>query len=406
MPPKQNQPLPRVGNAPCEIDFTAMAADLRAVCMMNGNCLACRHPVVAHIAAQAAAPAPAPAPVLAAVVDPLLRQGPSPCLVLSPAEGLRQSLQSWQDSARCLPEDLSRWRDSFETIKVSFFDGHAQVVLENVAAEGTLASRKFLLRNRPDEMTDVQQTAVGCALRRAHYLGVALWHVFRMVARHEWKVEGRPGYVLRSAVEIPVAVHIAEEAIAERLRELLGHRLPQLEQLSDPKYPMWLGIFAGTLPIETLQSSLEEIFRSRCAAWRTANSGAFCNTFERENEIARSRPLVLQMTGATPRNLPGPSKRDENHQPQKRPNHSRKRTRSGFVNGASGFPVERTAAQRPAKAGNVSDNFSPKPSQVRAGNSYSDQASKPPQRPTERNFAQQAARSGNAHGGARTSPPQ
>ena len=219
MPPKHNHPLPPVGNAPCEIDFASLAADLRAVCMVNGNCSACRHPVVAHIAARAAVPAQAPVPVVAAQPDPLLRQGPSPCLVLSPAEGLRQSLQSWQDSVRCMPEDLSRWRDSFETIKVSFFDGHAQVVLENIAAEGPLASRKFLLRGRPDDMTDVQQTAVGCALRRAHYLGVALWHVFRMSARHDWKVEGRPGYVLRSAAELPVAIHIAEEAIAERLRE-------------------------------------------------------------------------------------------------------------------------------------------------------------------------------------------
>ena len=87
---------------------------------------------------------------------------------------------------------------------------------------------------------------------------------------------------------------MAEEAIAERLRELLGHRLPQLEQLSDPKYPMWLGVFAGTLPIETLQTNLEEIFRSRCCAWRSANSGSFCNPFERENELARSRPILLQ----------------------------------------------------------------------------------------------------------------
>ena len=248
MPPKQNNLAP-IGGAPCAIDFASLAPDLRAVCMINGACSACRHPVVAHIAARAAAPVVPPE----AAVDPLLRTGPSPCIVVSPAEGLRQSLQAWQDSVRCPAEDLCRWRDAFETIKVALFDGHAQVVLENVVGAGPMVSRKFRLRVEPGAMTSEQQSAVGCALRRAHYLGVALWHVFRMNARHDWKVSGRPGYVLRAAVELPVAVHVAEEVIAERLRELLGHRLPQLEQLSDPKYPMWLGVFAGTVPIENLR---------------------------------------------------------------------------------------------------------------------------------------------------------
>jgi hypothetical protein len=169
------------------------------------------------------------------------------------------------------------------------------VILENVVAQGPMSTRKFCLKSEPASMTPEHQSAVGCALRRAHYLGVALWHIFRLTSRFDWKVSGRPGYVLRAAIELPVAVHLCEEAIAERLRELLGHRLPQLEQLSDARYPMWLGVFAGTLPIETLQSSLEEIFRSRCLAWRAANAGAFCNPFERDNELVRSKPIVVNL---------------------------------------------------------------------------------------------------------------
>ena len=282
----------------CAINFANMAEylynDLAEGVGAAARCLACRHPVFEHVAAQAAIAQPRPP---AAVPDPLLRVGPCPGLNVTPAEQLRFNIQNWQDSGRVRTEDRDRWTSSFSLLKAALFDGHAQDILENIVAEGTGASRKFRLREGVLELPRERISQIGSSFRRAHYVGIALYHILRAENRHLWKDLAKPGYVLRAEVELPVTVFTAEQALAEPLHEIPGQLLPRLDQIQDSKYPIWLGVFAATIPIDTFQSSIEQAFKDVCAAWKTANPGAFCNPFERTTELERRRPLHITVQG-------------------------------------------------------------------------------------------------------------
>jgi hypothetical protein len=282
----------------CAINFGAMAEylynDLAEGVGAAARCLACRHPVYEHVAALAAVQHP-PAPV--AVPDPLLRVGPCPGLNVNPSEQLRFNIQNWQDSGHVRPEDRDRWTSSFALLKAALFDGHSQDILDNIVAEGSGALRKFKLRDGVLEFPRERISQIGSSFRRAHYVGVALYHILRAENRHLWKDLSKPGYVLRAEAEIPVTVFTAEQALAEPLHEIPGQLLPRLDQIQDSKYPIWMGVLAATIPIDTFQSSIEQAFKDVCAAWRAANAGAFCNPFERTTELERRRPLHITVQG-------------------------------------------------------------------------------------------------------------
>ena len=103
---------------------------------------------------------------------------------------------------------------------------------------------------------------------------------------------------MKSDAVLPLAVYLSETYLKEPLHEICGQQLPRLDQLETYKFPLWYGVLAATIPIETFRIILEDVWDCVIREWRSQNAGASVLPFEQQTELARRQPVVVNVSGS------------------------------------------------------------------------------------------------------------
>jgi hypothetical protein len=291
--------------------FAQLPAHAYSDFVVGGSCVKCKHPVAVHLA-QPTLPVASAAPVSGP--DALVRNGP---LIShrAPEDLLRDVLSSWR-CASFLESDRVQVESDCSSILTIMFSGAPNVVLGGVLGHGSSISRSW---SYCDSLDLDAQVALSASLERVKTLGRCVLSLFRSSARYRWLgVPKEDVKVMRWQNCVSAEVSLLESVLRSTIETPIGQILPDSYYFSSPKFSLWWGILAATLPVHILRRHLENTWRDYFDAWLNTHGGDVC-------EIATWK---MKYSGASRGSSRYPAK-SESRPGDGKPHPGRKRRRRG-----------------------------------------------------------------------------
>jgi hypothetical protein len=215
-------------------------------------------------------------------VDATSRSGPLSLHVLSTSEQLERVLVAWSGE-RFRAEDALMVSEAFRVLKTELFSPEADILLDEIIAEGTGPARTYRFKVEPDTIPPQQAMVLGMSLRAACRWGAAMNTVMDCVALAAQDIFKTSTAFLGQRIRISAQV-AAWRDVRMRQPASVGPTSALIDpaRLADPSDHVVLGLHAATVRPDRLRPLFQAIDKSVVQAYSKENAKTLISPAEWE----------------------------------------------------------------------------------------------------------------------------